>query len=398
MKRKMLLRLAAVPFLVAMGALPASTGCNVVAAAACPDFDASAGYGASLEIDADVKTFMQAAGNFQDLGVQMTQEVGDACAKIAIAAGGDETKWAGTKEADYVNAACAEADAKLKAALAGATIDFYISPGVCQVDLKVTADCNAACDVSGKCTPAQLQAKCEPGKLAGSCSGECTGSCSVEGGSIDCAGSCDATCTGTCSGTCIGRCDGTTTGSAGTQCAGNCDGSCTATCTGKCSGACQVTEPSAMCSGTCHGECSVEFQAPHCEGKLTPPECDIDAECRANCEASATAKAECTPPAFSYSLASPSGADLNAIATAIQETLPVLIVNSIERGEGLIASADALVTSGNAIANKADLAADAAACATVAAGATVIAAANIKASVSFSVTVSATATATTAAN
>ena len=65
MKRKMLLRLAAVPFLAAMGALPSVSGCGVIADAACPDFNASASYGANLEIDADVKTFMQAAGNFR---------------------------------------------------------------------------------------------------------------------------------------------------------------------------------------------------------------------------------------------------------------------------------------------------------------------------------------------
>ena len=392
MKRKMLLRLAAVPFLAAMGALPSVSGCGVIADAACPDFNASASYGANLEIDADVKTFMQAAGNFQVLGEQMAKDVGDACVKIATVAGGDTTKWAGTEGADYVKAACKEADASLAKALAGATIEFYVAPGVCQVDLKVTADCNASCDVSGKCTPAQLEAKCEPGKLAGSCSGECNGSCSATAGSIDCAARCDARCTGTCSGTCVGRCDNNDTGSAGTSCAGTCDGSCSETCTGKCSGACEVTDPKVACQGTCHGECSVEFQAPHCEGKLTPPECDIDAECRANCEASATAKAECTAPSITYSLASPSGADLTAIAAVIEETLPVLVVNSIERGQGLVDSANALVTSGNTIAGKADLAADAAACATVAAGAALVAAANIEASVSFSVQVSATAT------
>lgn len=392
MKRKMLLRLAALPFIAAMGAVPAVTGCDVVAAAACPDFTASARFGADLDIDADVKTFMQAAGNFEILGNAMATDVGDACAKIALAVGGDKAKWEGTEGADYVKAACTEADAKLATALAGATIEILVEGGQCKVSVKATADCNASCDVSGKCTPAQLEAKCEPGKLAGKCTGECNGSCSADAGSIQCSGSCDATCTGTCSGNCVGRCDGTQSSG---QCAGTCEGECSASCEGTCSGRCTYTDPSVSCSGTCHGECSVEFQAPYCEGKFTPPECDIDANCQANCQASATAQAECTPPKVTYTA---TGVDLTALVAVLEETLPVFIVNTVDRGEGLVTSVDALVTSGNAIVNKADLAADAAACATVAAAAATTAALNIKASVQFSVSVTATASGSASTN
>lgn len=406
MKRKMLLRLAALPFIAAMGAVPAVSGCDVVSSAACPDFNASANFGANLDIDVDVKTFMQAAGNFQVLGEAMVKEVGDACVTIAKATGGDESVWSGKEGSDYVKAACAEADAKLQVALQGVSISVLIEGGQCKVSLKATAECNASCDVSGKCTPAQLQAKCEPGKLAGKCEGECKGTCSADAGSVSCTGSCDATCTGSCSGQCTGRCEGNCNGTcdgaaSSAPCPGTCVGSCDSTCTGKCeaecagdcSGQCKYTDPQLKCAGTCHGECTVEYQAPYCEGEFQPPECDIDAECQANCEASATAQAECTPPKVTYSLTNEAGTDLSALAAALEAALPVFIVNTVDRGEGLVASAEAMVDAGDRIAGKADLAVDAAACATAAAAAALEAAANIKVSVEFSVSVSATATA-----
>lgn len=411
-KTNSLLRLSVLPLLLGSGALFSASGCGVASNAACPEFSADAGFGAALEIDANVKTFMQAAGNFQILGNQMVKDVGAACEKIALAAGGDAAKWKDLEDDEYVKAVCAEADAKLKATLVDATIEVIVVPAECRVELKATAECNASCDVSGKCTPAQLEAKCEEGKLAGSCTGECSGSCSAEGGSIECTGTCDATCTGACSaqctGSCAGNCNGTCDGNASSgMCAGTCEGQCDAQCTGRCdaectgscSGHCKYTDPKVECKGTCHGSCSVEYEAPYCEGKVTPPECDIDAKCQANCEASATAQAECSPPFVSYSLTSKSGADLTAVADAVREALPVFIINSVQRGEGLVASADALVTSGDAIVSGAgDLAFQEGACAAAAAEAAASAALNIKASVSVSVSVSATASGSASAN
>ena len=75
-----------------------------------------------------------------------------------------------------------------------------------------------------------------------------------------------------------------------------CEGKCTGTCTGGCSGTCSATPPSVACEGSCKGECSVAFEAPSCEGEVTPPSCDIDAECQGGCDAQGSLKAECTPP------------------------------------------------------------------------------------------------------
>jgi hypothetical protein len=43
MKRKMLLRLVALPFVAAVGALPSLAGCDVVADATCPEWEADYG-------------------------------------------------------------------------------------------------------------------------------------------------------------------------------------------------------------------------------------------------------------------------------------------------------------------------------------------------------------------
>jgi modification target Cys-rich repeat protein len=391
MKRKMLLRLVALPLVIAACAVPTLAGCSVIGDAACPDFNEGANFGAALDLDANVKTFMQAAGRFDILGQQMVADVGAACIKVAVAAGGDEGKWSGKEGSDLVEAACTEADERLKIVLNGVTVNVAIAGGGCQASLQATADCNAQCDVNAKCTPAELQAQCEPGKLSGSCSAECKGSCDIKGPSVACSGTCGGTCSGTCGGTCAGKCDGTeSTG----DCKGMCEGTCQGGCEGSCNGTCTYTPGTAQCSGTCHGDCSVEYQEPYCEGKLTPPKCDIDAKCEANCEASVQAQAECTPPAISYELKAADGTDLTALAAALQEALPVFIVNTVDRGEGLVQSADALVTSGQAIANAAgDLSVEASACAGVALDAAVAAAANVSVSVQFSVKVSASASA-----
>lgn len=390
MKRKMLLRLAALPLVATLGAVPAVSGCDVAKEVGCPEFSAEANFGEALEIDADVKTFMQAAGRLEILGEQMVADVSAACVDIATAAGRDKSAWDGKEGSDLVQAACAEADAGIKAVLAAAgdvSIEFLVEGGECKVSLDATADCYAQCDVSGQCTPAQLEAHCEPGKLAGKCSGECNGSC--EGGTVQCQGSCSATCTGSCEGNCVGRCDGADSQG---QCSGECVGQCTGTCDGTCSGSCTYT--GVTCEGTCHGECSVEFQEPYCEGTFTPPECDLDAECRANCEASVSAQAECTPPKVTYEVVGTGTAELTALADALQKHLPTLILNGIERGKAVADYGNTIKNSAQAIVDKAEgITAKAGVCAAVAADAVASASINIQVSVEASASVSSSASA-----
>jgi hypothetical protein len=53
-----------------------------------------------------------------------------------------------------------------------------------------------------------------------------------------------------------------------------------------------------QCEGeaTCKGGCDVDYEEPKCEGKLDPPECTMDADCKAGCEGRASLEAKCTPP------------------------------------------------------------------------------------------------------
>ncbi len=393
MKRNMLLRLAALPFVVALGAAPGLTGCEVIGDATCPEWKADYGASLSADVDVNVKTFMVASGQFSELADEMVAKISAACANIAVSAGRDKSVWEGKEGADLVEAACNEADLGIKAVLAAAgdiSIEFGVEGGECKASLDVAANCYAECDVDGKCTPAQLEAKCEPGKLAGKCSAECSGSCSVDGGSVECTGSCGATCTGTCSGDCIGRCDGNESSG---QCAGMCDGQCTATCEGSCSGRCEYDAPSATCEGTCHGECSVEFEGPSCEGKIQPPECEINADCQAGCDAQVQADLVCEPPVVTYKVVGSGTAELTALAAAIETNLPEILIYAYERGTVLKDTGVTLVASGKAIVDgTAELSAKAVSCAALAAEAAASASIKVEASVSVSASVSASAT------
>lgn len=385
MKRKTLVHLAALPLVTALGALPAASGCDVAREVGCPEFSEEAEFGAGLAIDADVRMFMQAAGRIQVLAREMVADVGVACVDIALAAGRDPAAWAGKEGSRLVQAACGEAEAGIREAFAaarGASLEVLVEGGECRVSLDAAAECNARCDVSGECTPAELEVRCEPGKLAGRCEGQCNGAC--EGGTIECHGTCSATCTGSCAGDCLGTCDGTTSRGA---CAGQCVGQCTGTCDGTCDGACKYRQ--LRCGGTCTGECSVEFQEPYCTGNLTPPRCDVDADCRAGCEARLQAEAECTRPRVTVGVVGEGTAQLAAVAGALAAHLPILVQAGFERGQALVDAAASLATSGHAIASAAgELTLKAGVCAAVAAEAAVAASLQIEVSVKASVSVS----------
>lgn len=392
MNRKMLLRLVALPLVAAMGALPSLAGCQVLGDVACPEFAEDFGASLTSDVDINVKTFMEASGNFGVLADGMVEDVSTACIAIATAGGGDATKWEGLEGDELVKASCLEAQARIDAVLvAGISVQFLVEGGECHASINATSECYARCDVDGKCTPAQLEAKCEPGKLSGGCSAECSGSCEAKAGSVQCDGGCSATCSGNCSAECVGKCNGQdSTG----VCDGTCDGQCQGDCVGSCSGRCEYSAPSATCEGTCHGECSVEFTAPTCEGKFTPPECDLDVNCKANCEATVEAKAECTPPKVTYKVVAGGNADIDALAAAIQTNLPILLVNTATRAEALIDTATTLATSADAIvSDTATLTTKGAACATVAAETALRASLSVKVSVQASVNVSSSASA-----
>jgi hypothetical protein len=385
MKRNTQVLLAALPLVLVLGALPAASGCDAAREVGCPEFSEDAEFGADLAVDADVRTFMQSAGRIQVIADQMVADVGAACVDIALAAGRSPAAWTGKEGSRLVQAACSEAEAGIRDAFASAgntSLEILVEGGECRVRVDAAADCYARCDVSGECTPGEIQVQCEPGKLAGRCEGQCNGAC--EGGTIECQGTCSATCTGTCSGDCVGTCDGTESRGA---CAGQCVGQCTGTCAGSCNGACEYRQ--LTCRGTCTGECSVEFEEPYCTGNVTPPRCDVDADCKASCEASIQAEAECRPPRVSVRVVGDGAAELAAVAEELAEHLPILIQAGFERGQDLIDAAASLAASGHAIASAAgDLTLKAGVCAAVAAEAAVTASISIEVSVKASASIS----------
>ena len=380
---KKMFRFAAAPVLVLGLGLPAMVNCSaedlLEAAEGCDEFSASANFGASLDIDARVKVFMEASGRFEALGNLMISDVSTACINIAKAGGGDETKWAGKEGKDLVDAACGEAAARIDAVLAAnasASLEILVTGGECKASLEAAGTCNAKCDIDGKCG-GSVTAECEPGKLAGSCSAECTGSCSVTSGSVECAGECSATCNGTCQGTCEA-----------TGTSGACNGRCTGTCSGSCTGTCEVVAPQATCSGTCEGECSVAFTAPECHGQVTAS-CDVDADCEASCNASVQAEATCTPPTVVINVSGQASAELTALIAALEVELPKLLLTFQVRGEAAVASIKALVDAGASLsADVTSLGGKAVVCMTAAAAASARASVNVNVSVQASANVS----------
>jgi hypothetical protein len=200
-------RFVAAPILALGLGLPAMVNCSDAAGVleGCDEFK-NPDFGASVDIDVRVKSFMQAAGSFQVLGEQMVADVSTACVKIALAAKRDEAMWKGRNGSELVDAACKEAQAGIDAVFGvagGVSINLLVEGGHCEASLDASAKCNAQCDISGKCTPAQLEAKCEPGKLAFECAADCSGSCEADvGATVDCQGSCSAVCQGDCSAGC----------------------------------------------------------------------------------------------------------------------------------------------------------------------------------------------------
>jgi len=385
--------LAATTSILGLLGLVSVGGCSDVAGAleGCDkEFTAEAQWGANLDIDTRVKSFMGASGALVTLSSAMVKDVTDACVGIATATKRDAAKWESLDGAKRLEVACAEANLGMDEvfkANATVTIGLLVEGGSCEVNLDASASCNAKCDVTGKCTPAQLEAKCEPGQLAGTCSAQCSGSCTAKAGAtVACDGACSATCNGDCAGNCAVK-------DANGKCAGRCEGDCT----GSCSGTCDVKAGAMVqCDGSCRGECSVALTAPRCEGKLTPPECSLDADCEASCRAQVQAEAVCTPPVVKVEVNGGASADFDALVGALETHLPRLIQNIGVRGEATLDAANTLVTVGNNLGEAITSSGKAFVCTTLAATASVNASVEVKVSVEASASVGGRAAGTTA--
>jgi hypothetical protein len=316
---------------------------GVPGAGKCPDmahveaiesFDFEKEFKLKADVAAKIKAGAGAAVEMKALADKIDGDLKVACGNLAHDLGTAGDFPSGQDACKAAIKVIGEAKAKIGGNL---KIALEATEPHCGVDVAVYGDCAGHCDASVKGGKAEV--KCEPGKLQGECSGKCQGECEASAGaqcSGECSGSCDADIKGTCSGKCNGKCDGKVADAkANGQCAGTCEGKCEgnvkAECKGKCGGSCKMSAQ-AECKGTCSGSCSVEMKAPKCTGKVEPPQ--VSAECKAKCDASVNAKAECTPPHIALKISG--GADAAAQAkfqAAIEKNLGGVLNVAIGMGK-----------------------------------------------------------------
>ncbi len=342
-------------------------------------------FGLTGQVKGQFVALAQASGDLSAVATGALGDVSVACESIArdVGASDDAINQVDSMTGDpaaKTKAWCDLATATIKASFSAtgkfkATIGVDFQPPTCSASVSAQANCEAGCTVDGHCD-ASAMVTCEGGKLP---TVECTGKCeaTVDVPSVSCTGSCSGQCTGGCTGSataqidCEGKCDGTCTvdgtaaSGSGVQadgtCKGKCDGTCTATggvmakcdgtCSGSCKGTCEATSGSAKFE--CNGKCDVTAGTPpKCEGSAEL-DCDVSADCKANCSATVKAKAECTPPKVAVVLKASAELDvdaqaqLNVAVASLETNLPQLLVVLEARGEsftaGIKATADASV-------------------------------------------------------
>lgn len=365
MKKKNLRAAGALVLLAGAIAPMAMTGCgdngltNPLDTLCCTQFKPGADMSAvdwGLEGDANVKfgVTMQAIGDFSGTATAITTDLGTLCRNLAVDLGEDPKSVTATESQEFTKQWCAKAVAQIATIKADLTIAYQ--PAECSFSAEVQASCEGKCQVDASCDPGSVEARCSGGEVTVKCEGSCSGSCS---GSANVAVSCEGECSGACEGTCMGTQNGS-------QCQG--------TCNGKCRGECSVTPPNVSCEGECHGSCTGTATAPKCTAKLDPPMCEADVDCRASCDASASAKAECTPPAVTVE----GSANLSLKIAALKKYLPEIILIGEKRAPILSASAEGVISASANIEGGLDGDGTAALCIVPAALAIADAGANIK--------------------
>jgi hypothetical protein len=341
-------RLAFASIVIAAAAAASLPGCDdPLGELCCEDYkpgQAMVNVDWGLEGDANLKfgVFMQAIGDMSVTASGIISDVAIECEAMAREMGTTEVPEGGSSDDAKARAEawCGVAFSAVAQIRADAGLTIDLQAPSCKVQASAQANCEASCQADVSCQEPSLSARCDPGKLSGSCSGECSGKCEGEAGvAVECSGSCSARCEGSCSGTCNGICQGECSaqgadGKCTGTCSGTCSGSCDATCEGKCEGSCQAEAgASVKCDGKCTGGCDVELQAPSCEAELTPPSCEADANCSGGCKASASAKAECTPPSLTITASGAIDASIEAKITSIKVHLPKLAAALLGRVE-----------------------------------------------------------------
>jgi hypothetical protein len=314
--------------------VPGACNLDTSSAEAIGKFDFAGEFKLDATASAKLKNGITAAVELKAFADAIDADLKTACGGLATDLGKPGEYKSGEEACKAALSAMGEVKAKIGAS---AKLALDIEPPKCGVEMTAVADCAAKCDAT--VTPGSAKVECEPGKLQGECSAKCKGSCEMSAAASctgTCQGSCDATFSGTCGGKCDGKCDGKVMDAkANGQCAGKCEGKCEAqahgSCGGKCGGSCQITGE-AECKGTCSGGCSVEMKAPKCTGEVTPPK--MSAECKAHCDASVSAKAQCTPARVALKIEG--AADAKAAAqykAALEKNLPLVLKIAVGMGD-----------------------------------------------------------------
>jgi hypothetical protein len=306
----------------------------------CPDmtkietidsFDFAGDFGLPPALAFQLRSGVSASVAMKGLADKVDSELLDACGGIVKDLGDATVFPNGHAACEGAVRAIAATKAKLGPKLA---ITLDVDEPQCVVDLNAYSDCAARCDPALKA--GSVDAQCD-GRIQGTCSGQCKGDCQLSAAascSGECAGTCDAKISGTCDGTCTGTCDGTKSPAAGgASCAGDCEGTCSGhvkgTCGGQCGGTCKMND-GASCAGSCTGDCSVKMDAPKCTGTVKPPQ--MDANCKAKCEAEVQAKAACAPPRMAVQI---TGATDEQAAVKLRATIEKNLPRIIEVGKGM---------------------------------------------------------------
>ena len=307
-------------------------------------------FSANARANAKVRAFVSAAKSLVEVSAQMEALATEACRNMGRDLGVPEQAMQPQNDEPGASAqaACGALSAQIDSILrAGIQVSVQATPPQCQANFQAKARCEGACDV--QVDPGQIVAQCEPGKLSGYCQGRCVGRCE-----------------GTCQGQCSGQCSAY---DAQGQCAGQCNGTCNGGCT-----------------ATCHARCEGQWQAPKCEGHVTPP--SADAECNASCHAKAQLEAECTPAQVNVQTSANAEMAMRLVAT-LRAHLPYLLKAQIGLGQRVIADAKVVVQVGAELPKIiGDAGAQAMACIAAASSASVRASARINVSVKASASVS----------
>jgi hypothetical protein len=413
-KRAALLGAAlSIPVITACG----EDGLNPAGDLCCTDFKPgqsmlNVDFVGDAQVNGQFRAFAQASGDLSVTASAAITDVTNACMAIAVDLGTepDDPGANGKTGANLASFWCDKAIASINASLsasgsakASLTIDFQ--PPKCSASIQAQANCQASCSAEGKCDIKANPPKCTGGTLEVACKGECT---AKAGASLTCEGSCTGDCKGSCTAQggvdCQGKCEGTCEAKAGVAGSGaQADG----TCKGTCKGSCSVTAPAAKCSGsckgecsasckaeagasvTCNGECKADYEPLQCTGGKLEGGCKVEAKCEGNCNASASAKAEFTPPELRIvASASASGnAKVGAVIDTLKVNLPKLIVVAQARGQAFIDTAGVVVEGGASITASGKLNVKGTACLIAAGAAAAAAVADMKVAVEQSVKV-----------